>query len=112
MQAHLAAARPQVIAALTRSFRDIDLAEDGFQEASLRAVKRWHADGIPKQPTGWLVRVGRNAIIDRLRKLGRESTLGDAQLEMLAVDTESALVEAIDRAETVTIKVGTSEGAA
>lgn len=99
MQAHLAAARPQVIAALTRSFRDIDLAEDGFQEASLRALKRWHADGIPRHPTGWLVRVGRNVIIDRLRKLDRESALGDVQLQMLAVDTEAALMEAIDRAE-------------
>ena len=35
----LASARPQAVAALLRYFRDLDLAEEAFQEAALRALK-------------------------------------------------------------------------
>lgn len=39
--AALAAARPQAVAALLRYFRDLDVAEEAFQEACLRALKSW-----------------------------------------------------------------------
>ena len=35
----ITAARPQVMAALLRNFRDFDAAEEAFQEACLRALK-------------------------------------------------------------------------
>jgi RNA polymerase sigma-70 factor (ECF subfamily) len=99
MTAHLATARPRVIAALNRSFRDIDLAQDGFQEASLRALGTWDRDGLPDSPTAWLIRCGRNAIIDKLRKLGRELPLKDEHLDASTDHPENRLVEAIDRDE-------------
>ena len=41
----LVAARPQAVAALLRYFRDLDLAEEAFQDACLRALKSWPANG-------------------------------------------------------------------
>jgi RNA polymerase sigma-70 factor, ECF subfamily len=37
--AALSAARPQAVGALLRYFRDLDRAEEAFQEACLRALK-------------------------------------------------------------------------
>jgi RNA polymerase sigma-70 factor (ECF subfamily) len=37
--------RPRALAALTRSFRDLDMAQDLYQEACLRAAERWCHDG-------------------------------------------------------------------
>lgn len=48
--AALAAARPQSVAALLRYFRDLDTAEEAFQEASLRALKAWPRTGPPRDP--------------------------------------------------------------
>src|SRR5258708_506786 len=41
IEAALTAARPQALAALLRYFRDLDTAEEAFQEASLRALGAW-----------------------------------------------------------------------
>ncbi len=97
--AQLAAARPRVVAALSRSFRSLDLAEDGFQEASLRALDRWPQQGTPRDPTAWLIRTGRNLTIDRLRKYGRETELPGDLAQWRASDDEARLAEAIDRGE-------------
>ena len=40
-------ARPQAVGALLRYFRDLDTAEEAFQEAALRALKSWLANGPP-----------------------------------------------------------------
>src|SRR6516165_9305635 len=57
-------ARPKAIAALLRYFRDLDTAEEAFQEACLRALQTWPRKGFPLDPTAWLVTVGRNAALD------------------------------------------------
>ena len=44
----LTAARPRAIAALLRYFRDLDVAEEAFQEASLRALRKWPEQGPPR----------------------------------------------------------------
>ena len=41
----LTSARPQAIGALLRYFRDLDTAEEAFQEACLRAIKNWRQNG-------------------------------------------------------------------
>jgi RNA polymerase sigma factor (sigma-70 family) len=69
--AHLANARPRALAALTRHFRDLDLAEDAFQEAAARALVSWREKGLPRDPTAWLIFAGRNAALDRIRKDSR-----------------------------------------
>ena len=64
----LSGARPKVVAALLRYFRDLDTAEEAFQEASLRALQSWPRQGFPADPTAWMVTVGRNAGVDFKRR--------------------------------------------
>lgn len=61
-------ARPKAIAALLRYFRDLDTALEAFQEACLRALKAWPQKGLPRDPTAWLIMVGRNAALDAQRR--------------------------------------------
>jgi len=64
----IAALRTRAMAALYRQFRDVDLAEDAFQEACLKATQTWCRDGIPRDALAWLIFVGRNAGIDSIRR--------------------------------------------
>jgi RNA polymerase sigma-70 factor, ECF subfamily len=58
----------RAVAALMRVCGDLDLAEDVLQEAWLVARERWRRDGIPDDPTGWLLTTARNKAIDRMRR--------------------------------------------
>jgi RNA polymerase sigma-70 factor (ECF subfamily) len=73
----LTGARPRVVAALLRYFRDLDLAEEAFQEACLRALKTWPEKGPPDNPDAWLIFVGRNSGIDATRRRSKEAALPD-----------------------------------
>ena len=68
----LTASRPQAVAALLRNFRDLDTAEEAFQEACLRALKTWPSNGPPRDPAAWLIFVGRNVALDAVRRKRRE----------------------------------------
>ncbi len=63
--------RPRAIAALTRYFRDIDLAEEAFAEACLKALVEWKKKGAPRDPLAWLLTTARNSGLDLLRKTQR-----------------------------------------
>jgi predicted RNA polymerase sigma factor len=39
---------PQAVGALLRYFRDLDQAEEAFQEACLRALRNWPVNGPPR----------------------------------------------------------------
>jgi RNA polymerase sigma-70 factor, ECF subfamily len=68
----------RVIAALTRRFGDLDIAEEAAAEAFAIAVERWPAEGVPLNPGGWLTTTANRKAIDRIR---RESKRGDKQTE-------------------------------
>lgn len=92
----LTAARPQAIAALVRYFRDLDTAEEAFQEACLRALKTWPDNGPPRDPAAWLIFVGRNAALDRVRRQSRMTPLpADEQLSELG-DAEADMAQRLD----------------
>jgi RNA polymerase sigma-70 factor (ECF subfamily) len=74
----ISGARPKAIAALLRYFRDLDMAEEAFQEACLRALVTWPRKGPPQDPTAWLVAVGRNAALDARRRNHSTGPLPDA----------------------------------
>jgi len=74
----ISGARPKAIAALLRYFRDLDTAEEAFQEACLRALQTWPQKGPPRDPTAWLVMVGRNAALDSRRRHRFIGPLSDA----------------------------------
>jgi len=71
----LSSARPQAVGALLRYFRNLDTAEEAFQNACLRALKSWPQNGPPRDPTAWLILVGRNAALDGLRRRGKHDAL-------------------------------------
>ena len=58
IDAALTSARPQAIGALLRYFRDLDTAEEAFQDACLRALANWPTKGPPRDPAAWLILVG------------------------------------------------------
>jgi RNA polymerase sigma-70 factor (ECF subfamily) len=92
----LIAARPQAVGALLRYFRDMDRAEEAFQDACLRALKNWPEKGPPRDPTAWLILVGRNAGLDIVRKQSRNTQLPpDDEISDLG-DAESELAERLD----------------
>lgn len=95
----VAAARPQAVAALLRYFRDLDLAEEAFQDACLRALKNWPQNGPPRDPAAWLIFVGRNAAIDMVRRRSKTAPLPDERVLSDLEDAETALVERLDGAD-------------
>src|SRR5215475_9891404 len=46
----------------------LDLAEDVVQDTLCRALETWPVDGLPDNPSAWLMRVARNRAIDILRR--------------------------------------------
>ena len=96
MSATLLAARPQAIAALLRYFRDLDTAEEAFQEACLRAVRTWPKNGPPRNPAAWLIFVGRNAAVDHVRRARRQEPLPDEDRLSDLSDAEEAVATRID----------------
>jgi RNA polymerase sigma-70 factor (ECF subfamily) len=95
--AQLSAARPRAVGALLRFFRDLDMAEEAFQEASLRALKTWPVNGPPRDPLAWLIFVGRNISLDRLRRKAREAPLPDEEQLSDLGDAEASAAERLDQ---------------
>jgi RNA polymerase sigma-70 factor (ECF subfamily) len=96
IEAALTSSRPQAVAALLRYFRDLDAAEEAYQEACLRALKNWTVNGPPRDPTAWLIMVGRNAALDAVRKRSRQAPMPDeAQVSDLE-DVETPMAERLD----------------
>jgi RNA polymerase sigma factor (sigma-70 family) len=58
---------PQVLAALIRRYGDFDAAEDALQEALLSASRQWPREGVPVDPTAWLLTVASRRLVDQLR---------------------------------------------
>jgi RNA polymerase sigma-70 factor (ECF subfamily) len=94
--AALQSARPRALSALLRYFRNLDLAEEAFQEASLRAVRTWPLKGPPRDPTAWLIFVGRNTGVDWLRKQSRHVPLPPEEKLSDTEDAETSLAERLD----------------
>lgn len=93
----LTSARPQAVGALLRYFRDLDTAEEAFQNACLRALKSWPQNGPPRDPAAWLIMVGRNVAIDEVRRARKQQPLPeDDQAISDLGDAEGALAERLD----------------
>ena len=95
----LTASRPRAVAALLRYFRDLDTAEEAFQEASLRALQHWPGSGPPRDPLAWLIFVGRNAALDEVRRRNLHDALPEDEAALSDLgDAEARLVEQLDHA--------------
>ncbi|MBZ6075255.1 RNA polymerase sigma factor [Microvirga puerhi] len=60
-------AQPRIVAALAVRFRDLDLAEEAFADACLRAAEVWERDGSPSDSAAWLYRVAERFALQILR---------------------------------------------
>ncbi|HKU97310.1 MAG TPA: RNA polymerase sigma factor [Vineibacter sp.] len=92
----LTSARPQAIGALLRYFRDLDAAEEAYQEACLRALKTWPVKGPPRDPTAWLIFVGRNVTLDAVRRSRRQQALPPDEVISDLEDAETDVAERLD----------------
>lgn len=99
IDAALVSARPQAVAALLRYFRDLDLAEEAFQDACLRALKSWPQNGPPRDPAAWLIMVGRNAAIDVTRRRAKQTALPDEEVLSDLGDVEADAAQRLDEAD-------------
>ena len=99
--AALTSARPRAVAALLRYFRDLDTAEEAFQEASFRALKTWPDQGPPRDPAAWLVFVGRNFALDEIRRRKRHESLPDELPDDVSTDPQHSgtFVDRLDDAD-------------
>jgi RNA polymerase sigma-70 factor (ECF subfamily) len=98
IDAALTSARPQALGALLRYFRDLDMAEEAFQEACLRALRHWPQNGPPREPAAWLILVGRNVTLDQVRRRSKQETLPDEAVISDLDDAETELAERLDGA--------------
>ncbi|MGZ4762647.1 MAG: RNA polymerase sigma factor [Ilumatobacteraceae bacterium] len=64
----MASERLRIVAALIRTTRDWDLAQDVVADAAERALRRWPTDGVPANPAAWLTTTARRRAIDVLRR--------------------------------------------
>ncbi|EUB96869.1 putative RNA polymerase, sigma-24 subunit, ECF subfamily [Rhizobium sp. CF080] len=92
----LTAARPQALGALLRYFRDLDTAEEAFQEACLRAIRTWPDKGPPRDPAAWLIFVGRNSGIDVVRKRSKNDPLPEEEAFSDLSDAEGDMADRLD----------------
>ena len=92
----LTSARPQALGALLRYFRDLDTAEEAFQNACLRALKSWPQNGPPRDPAAWLIMVGRNVAIDDIRRRNKQEPLPTDEVISDTDDAEAAIAERLD----------------
>ena len=95
----LDAARPKAVAALLRYFRNLDAAEEAFQEACLRAIRSWPKNGPPRDAAAWLIMVAKNAGIDATRRVSRNSPLPPEEQITDLSDVEGPAAEALDQAD-------------
>jgi RNA polymerase sigma factor (sigma-70 family) len=58
---------PQVLGAVARRSDDFAGAEDAVQEALIAAAARWPAEGVPRNPRGWLYHVALRRLTDQVR---------------------------------------------
>jgi RNA polymerase sigma-70 factor (ECF subfamily) len=96
IDAAITSARPQAIGALLRYFRDLDTAEEAFQDACLRALKTWPEKGPPRDPAAWLIFVGRNAALDTVRRGKRQEPLPPDELLSDLDDAEADMADRLD----------------
>ncbi|HET6621374.1 MAG TPA: RNA polymerase sigma factor [Dongiaceae bacterium] len=96
IDAALTSARPRAVSALLRYFRNLDSAEEAFQNACLRALDAWPRNGPPRDPAAWLIMVGRNVGIDAARRLAKQQPLPEDDSLSDLGDAEAAIADRLD----------------
>jgi RNA polymerase sigma-70 factor (ECF subfamily) len=96
IDAALTSARPRAVSALLRYFRDLDSAEEAFQNACLKALDAWPRNGPPRDPAAWLIMVGRNVGIDDARRKAKQQPLPEDDSLSDLSDAEATVADRLD----------------
>jgi RNA polymerase sigma factor (sigma-70 family) len=66
----------EILSALLHSvgYEHFALVEEAVQTAFQRALEKWPFAGVPDNPSGWLYRVARNAVLESLRRRSTETS--------------------------------------
>jgi RNA polymerase sigma-70 factor (ECF subfamily) len=88
----------RLISVLTRIFgpRNLELAEDVLQESFVAALRTWSTDGIPANPSAWLLTTARHRAIDAIRRERTRHKFADDLAVYL--DGEWTLTTTVDEA--------------
>lgn len=88
----------RIVGAVARVVRDVGLAEDFAQAAVVAAMEHWPRDGVPENPSAWLVTAAKNRALDYLRQQSlharKQQELGadaDARADHVLPDFSDAL---------------------
>jgi RNA polymerase sigma factor (sigma-70 family) len=86
----------RMVSVLTRIFgvQNLALAEDVVQDALCRALEVWSFEGVPENPSAWLMKTARNRAIDVMRRQ-RTALTFEPELGRL-LESEWTLVPTID----------------
>jgi RNA polymerase sigma factor (sigma-70 family) len=60
--------QPRLITGLSRTLRDVTLAEDLTQDALVAALEHWPLTGVPEKPGAWLMATAKRRALDDLRR--------------------------------------------
>ncbi|HEX7123291.1 MAG TPA: sigma-70 family RNA polymerase sigma factor [Gemmatimonadaceae bacterium] len=98
---------PQVLGAVARRHGDFAAAEDAVQEAMIAAAQQWPAEGVPRNPRGWLYHVALRRLTDVLRSEGsrrrrEEAVASELWAEWAFVPPPDREVE-VDRDDTLVL---------
>ncbi|MBV9102730.1 MAG: RNA polymerase sigma factor, partial [Candidatus Eremiobacteraeota bacterium] len=86
----------RVLATLIRLLGDFNLAEDALHDAFVAAAEQWPVEGIPNNPTAWLISTGRFKAINAIRRRARfDASLGKIAEELSRHDPGDFDVETI-----------------
>jgi RNA polymerase sigma-70 factor (ECF subfamily) len=85
----------RMIATLTRIFgpRRLGLVEEVVQDALLKALELWPFEGIPANPSAWLIQVAKNRALDVIR---REVSLAEKIPDIARAFPEHAMLDIHD----------------
>jgi RNA polymerase sigma-70 factor, ECF subfamily len=64
----------RLLALLAAPTGDIAAAEDALADAFERALTRWPIDGVPANPSAWILTVARNRLRDLCKSAGYRMT--------------------------------------
>lgn len=81
----------RLVAALIRTVRDFQLAEDSLQDAIESAVDHWGRNGLPRSPAAWLLQTARRKAIDRLRRDANFRRKEQEIAALVELDRETAM---------------------
>ncbi len=83
----------KLVSTLTRLFgtAHIQLAEDVVQDALIAALDKWSVEGIPKNPSAWLMQVAKRKALNELKRnqmmLGHELGIANSQNDLDQIGT-------------------------